>query len=103
MPLEVKGMTRSFKFKKGTEYVTLADPGTDFTPDMVMSYYSNMYPELTTATVHGPVIREDMAEYEFKTTIGTKGKGKWERTTLKRRKNVSHWTNSSRNSFQGLS
>ena len=55
MPLEVKGMTRSFKFKKGTEYVTLADPG------------------LTTATVHGPVIREDMAEYEFKTTIGTKG------------------------------
>ena len=40
---------------------------------MVMSYYSNMYPELTTATVHGPVIREDMAEYEFKTTIGTKG------------------------------
>ena len=64
MPLEVKGMTRSFKFKKGTEYVTLADPGTDFTPDMVMSYYSNMYPELTTATVQ---------EYEFKTTIGTKG------------------------------
>ena len=40
MPLEVKGMTRSFKFKKGTE---------------------------------GPVIREDTAEYEFKTTIGTKG------------------------------
>ena len=36
MPLEVKGMTRSFKFKKGTEYVTLADPGTDFTPDMVL-------------------------------------------------------------------
>ena len=57
MALEVKGMTRSFKFKKGTEYVTLADPGTDFTPDMVMNYYSNMYPELTTATVHGPLIK----------------------------------------------
>lgn len=41
MALEVKGMTRSFKFKKGTEYVTLADPGTDFTPDMVMNYYIN--------------------------------------------------------------
>ena len=73
MALEVKGMTRSFKFKKGTEYVTLSDPGTDFTPDMVMSYYSNIYPELTTATVHGPVINADVAEYEFKTTIGTKG------------------------------
>ena len=69
MALEVKGMIRSFKFKKGTEYVTLADPGTD----MVMNYYSNMYPELTTATVHGPLIKEDMVEYEFKTTIGTKG------------------------------
>ena len=52
MALEIKGMTRSFKFKKGTEYITL---------------------QLTTATVHGPVIREDMTEYEFKTTIGTKG------------------------------
>ena len=40
---------------------------------MIMSYYSNLYPELTTATVHGPVIREDMTVYEFKTTIGTKG------------------------------
>ena len=73
MALEVKGMTRSFKFKKGTEYVTLSDPCADFTPDMVMSYYSNIYPELTTATVHGPVINADVAEYEFKTTIGTKG------------------------------
>ena len=66
MALEIKGMTRSFKF-------TLQDPDPNISPDMVMSYYSNMYPELTTATVHGPVIREDMTEYEFKTTIGTKG------------------------------
>ena len=73
MALEVKGMTRSFKFKKGTEYVTLADPGTDFTPDMVMNYYSNMYPELTTATLQGPELEEDRAVYRFKTTIGTKG------------------------------
>ena len=26
MALEIKGMTRSFRFKKGTEYVTLQDP-----------------------------------------------------------------------------
>ena len=39
----------------------------------LMSYYSNFYPELTTATVHGPVIKNDKAVYEFKTTIGTKG------------------------------
>ena len=74
MALEIKGMTRSFRFKKGTEYITLQDPDPNISPDMIMSYYSNLYPELTTATVHGPVIREDdKAVYEFKTTIGTKG------------------------------
>ena len=53
--------------------ITLADPNPSDTPENVMSYYSNIYPELTTATVHGPTIMEDKAVYEFKTTIGTKG------------------------------
>lgn len=73
MALQIKGMSRTFKFKKGTEYVTLQGPDPNLSPDVVMSYYSNFYPELTTATVHGPVIRDDRTEYEFKTTIGTKG------------------------------
>ena len=73
MALQIKGMSRTFKSKKGTEYVTFQDPDPNLSPDMVMSYYSNFYPELTTATVHGPVIRDDRTEYEFKTTIGTKG------------------------------
>ena len=73
MALEIKGMTRSFTFKKGNGMVTLDDPNTSDSPEMVMNYYSNFYPELTTATVHGPVIKEDKAVYEFKTTIGTKG------------------------------
>lgn len=73
MALQIKGMSRTFKFKKGTEYVALQDPDPNLSPDMVMSYYSNFYSELTTATVHGPVIRDDRTEYEFKTTIGTKG------------------------------
>ena len=73
MALQIKGMSRTFKFKKGTEYVTLQDPEPNLSPDMVMSYYSNFYPELTTATVHGPVIRDDRTMDEFKTTIGTKG------------------------------
>lgn len=73
MALVINEMTRSFTFKKGNEKITLADPNPNDTPEMVMNYYSNMYPELTTATVHGPKINEDIAEYEFKTTIGTKG------------------------------
>ena len=72
MVLVVNGMKRSFKFMKETEIV-LSDPNPSDTPEDVMSYYSNMYPELTTASVHGPEINDDMAIYEFKTTIGTKG------------------------------
>lgn len=52
---------------------SLPDPDPSMTPDDVMNYYANIYPQLTTATVHGPVINDDTAEYEFKTTIGTKG------------------------------
>ena len=36
-------------------------------------FYSMTYPELTTATVHGPEWEEDKAVYRFKTTIGVKG------------------------------
>lgn len=67
--MTVNGLNRTFKFRKGSETIVLADP----MPDAVMNYYANMYPELTTATVHGPVIENDTAVYEFKTTIGTKG------------------------------
>ena len=49
------------------------DPNPSDSPEMVMNYYSNFYPELTTATVHGPVLKDDKAVYEFKTTVGTKG------------------------------
>ncbi len=73
MPLVINGMERSFTFKKGNETITLSDINPAEAPEIVMSYYSNMYPELTTASVHGPEIKEDKAVYEFKTTIGTKG------------------------------
>lgn len=73
MALVVNGIERSFTFKKGSETIKLSDPNPAESPEAVMSYYSNIYPELTTATVHGPQIKEDKAVYEFKTTIGTKG------------------------------
>ena len=73
MSLIINGMERLFTFKKGTETITLSDPNLSDTPESVMGYYSNIYPELTTASVHGPEIIEDKAVYVFKTTIGTKG------------------------------
>ena len=51
----------------------LDDPNVNMSPTEVMDFYSMNYPELTTATVHGPEIEDDRAVYEFKTTIGVKG------------------------------
>ena len=72
MALVVSGMNRTFTFERN-EKLTLADPDPDMTPDEVMSHYSNLYPELTTATVHGPELKDDVAVYTFRTTIGVKG------------------------------
>ena len=73
MALNFKELERLFTFKKGQTKVTLADPNPAMTPDEVMSFYANTYPELTTATVQGPEVEEDKAVYIFTTTVGTKG------------------------------
>lgn len=73
MALEMKGLKRVFKMKKDNSVLELNDPDPDMSLNEVMDFYSMTYPELTTATVHGPELDEDMAVYEFKTTIGVKG------------------------------
>ena len=62
MALEIKGLQR-----------VLSDPDSSLSVNEVMDFYSMTYPELTTATVHGPEWEEDKAVYRFKTTIGVKG------------------------------
>jgi len=73
MALSVTSLERIFQFKNGNADITLQDPNPDMTPDAVMDFYSGTYPELTTAAVHGPQIKNDRIVYKFKTTIGTKG------------------------------
>lgn len=73
MALEKKGLKRVFKMKKDNSVLKLNDPDPDMSLNEVMDFYSMTYPELTTATVHGPELDDDMAVYEFKTTIGVKG------------------------------
>ena len=73
MALEIKGLKRVFKLKKNGETLRLDDPNPEMTVNNVMDFYSMTYPELTTATPHGPVMEDDCAVYESKTTIGTKG------------------------------
>jgi len=69
MALNVQGLKRQFKFGNRV----LDDPDKNMTPDEVMQFYSGTYPELTTSNVHGPKVEGDVAVYEFKTTVGTKG------------------------------
>lgn len=69
MALNVKAFPRVFKHKD----ITLTDPNPNMSPDEVMAFYSNQYPELTTSNVFGPKIDNDEAVYEFKSTVGTKG------------------------------
>lgn len=73
MSLSVTSLVRAFKFRNGNTDLILPDPNPTMMPDEVMEFFSNTYPELTTATVQGPEIEDDMIIYFFKTTIGTKG------------------------------
>lgn len=73
MVLDIKGLKRVFILKKGNGTLTLEDPDSRMSLSEVTDFYSINYPELTTATLHGPELEEDRAVYRFKTTIGTKG------------------------------
>ena len=73
MALDIKGLKRVFILKKGNDTRTLEDPDSRMSLSEVTDFYSMNYPELTTATLHGPELEEDRAVYPFKTTIGTKG------------------------------
>ena len=73
MALDIKGLKRVFILKKGNGTLTLEDPYSRMSLSEVTDFYSINYPELTTATLHGPELEEDRAVYRFKTTIGTKG------------------------------
>ena len=73
MALDIKGLKRVIILKKGNGTLTLEDPDSRMSLSEVTDFYSINYPELTTATLHGPELEEDRAVYRFKTTIGTKG------------------------------
>lgn len=69
MALQITNLKRVFKFKGSS----LSDPDPSMSPVEVQKFYSGTYPELTTASVHGPSIVNEEAVYEFKTSVGTKG------------------------------
>ena len=73
MALHVTDIDRIFLHKKNDQEITLDDPNMNYSPEEVLTFYSNLYPELTNATIHGPKMEGEKLTYEFKSTIGTKG------------------------------
>lgn len=68
--MEVSAIKREFVIdKSGT---VLADLDPKMTVENIQQFYSAMYPELTTATVHKSFNGEKYV-YTFKSIIGTKG------------------------------
>jgi len=66
-------LQRVFLFTSEGQTLSLADPDPCFSPQMVLNFYANTYPILTTATIEGPEITGDNVRYRFTSTIGTKG------------------------------
>lgn len=72
--MEVNKLNRKFILARNNESVELADPNPSMQPKDVLSFYAaSGYPELNNATVIGPVIKDDMMTFTFKTVVGTKG------------------------------
>lgn len=73
MPIKKETLKREFVLDRQGKKTSLPDPDPTMTPDQVMAFYSNTYPELCTSNVTGPEYKGDRLVYSFKTTVGTKG------------------------------
>lgn len=66
-------MPRKFVVTIGGKEQELPDIGEDKTPDQVLKFYSDIYPELMNIAMDGPKIDKGVATYTTKPTMGTKG------------------------------
>ena len=73
MALKKEALEREFILKRNGNETVLADPDPSMTPEQVMTFYTNTYPELVTSNVHGPVYRDKKTVYTFKNSVVTKG------------------------------
>jgi PRTRC genetic system protein C len=71
--LVAKTLERVFYFRDKEQDIQLADPSPSFSPEAVLNFYAQTYPILTTASIEGPVINNDVVQYKFVSQIGTKG------------------------------
>ncbi|CCH01290.1 hypothetical protein FAES_3281 [Fibrella aestuarina BUZ 2] len=66
-------LVRKFEFKKNNETIVIDDPNPDLSTGAVQNHLAGQYPELLTAKLKGPEIKNDAFVYTFETTMGTKG------------------------------
>lgn len=69
MPLETTPVERTFNYNG----IALADPSPSIAPDKVREHYAGVYPELHTAVVEGPTLKNGKHAYAFIRSVGTKG------------------------------
>ena len=68
-------LARKFTYTNNKNQVLdLPDPDPSLSPQAVQNFYANTYPELVSAKLTGPDMKNDTWVYSFGTTaIGTKG------------------------------
>lgn len=66
-------LERAFYFEDNGQSIRLSDPNSKLSPEAILNFYSNTYPLLTTAKIEGPEIKDDEVQYQFVSTMGTKG------------------------------
>ena len=67
--MKVEEVSREFSYNG----VKLVDPNPSFNPEQVKSFYSALYPEITSATIEGPESKGAKLVYTIKRSVGTKG------------------------------
>jgi PRTRC genetic system protein C len=71
--LVVNEIPRIFLFETDGNQTRLSDPDNKLSPEAVMNFYSHTYPVLLSAKIEGPEFNNDELQYQFISTIGTKG------------------------------
>lgn len=71
--LTSNSLPRVFLYDQQGSKLELTDPSSVMQPEAVLNLYAQTYPELTTARIEGPEIKNDRVEYTFQAMLGTKG------------------------------
>jgi PRTRC genetic system protein C len=68
-------MPRVFRYDPDgkKQHLKLSDPDSRLSPEAVLNFYAQTYPLLVTSKIEGPEFKDDELQYDFVTTIGTKG------------------------------